>query len=130
MKYAYAFTKLYIASLFGGVCMRYALPAEVDIPSSLVSFVYNALTTQTISTTAGSFNLNDYVLGLMIIPILVGPLIYAFVIGKWGLLTFIVGFFAGYYLFYFVMTFSLLVLLCALTLLLLGVIVTVYARTR
>lgn len=136
MKYAYAFTKLYLASILGGLCMRYALPANVDIPISVGSFIYNLVTTQTVGSIVENFNLNDYLLALMILPIMLGPLIYAIIIGKWGVWTFIFGFFGGYYLYYFgslylfANTFSILVLIITILLLTIGIIVTFYARTR
>lgn len=131
MKYAYAFTKLYVASIVGGCCMRYTIPTEVDVIGSLLGFLYGAIVLQTQSALVKNFNLNDYLLALMVLPIIIGPLIYSFIIGRWGLFTFILGFVAGYYiLFAFRPEFSLPLLMVATGIFVIGSITTVYARTR
>ncbi|MDD1671870.1 MAG: hypothetical protein LUO82_02565 [Methanomicrobiales archaeon] len=131
MKYAYAFTKLYVASIVGGFCMRYTIPTEADIIGSVLGFLYGTIVLQTQTALVENFNLNDYLLALMVLPIIIGPLIYSFVIGRWGLFTFIVGFVAGYYtLFAFRPEFSLPLLMVATGVLLVGSLTTIYARTR
>jgi hypothetical protein len=131
MKYAYAFTKLFIASIIGGLCMRYTIPSDVDLFGSVVNYLYGTFVLNTETTFLSSFNLNDYLLTLMVLPIIMGPLIYCVVIGKWGLFTFILGFFAGYYLLLAVRPeFSLPFLLVAVGFLSFGSLTTIYARTR
>ncbi|MDD1679470.1 MAG: hypothetical protein LUO93_09860 [Methanomicrobiales archaeon] len=131
MKYAYAFTKLFMASIIGGLCMRYTIPSEVDIFGSVVGYLYSTFVLNTEASIISSFNLNDYLLTLMVLPIILGPLIYCVVIGRWGLFTFILGFLAGYYLLLAVRPeFSLPTLLVAVGFLSFGSITTIYARTR
>jgi hypothetical protein len=131
MKYAYAFTKLFIASIIGGLCMRYTIPSDVDIFGAVVSYLYSTFILNTEASILSSFNLNDYLLTLMILPIILGPLIYCVVIGKWGLFTFILGFLAGYYLLLAVRPeFSLATLLVGVGFLSFGSLTTIYARTR
>jgi hypothetical protein len=131
MKYAYAFTKLFIASIIGGLCMRYTIPTDVDIFGSVVNYLYSTFVLNTESDILASFNLNDYLLTLMVLPIILGPLIYCVIIGKWGLFTFILGFLAGYYLLLAVRPeFSLPILLVGVGFLSFGSLTTIYARTR
>jgi hypothetical protein len=131
MKYAYAFTKLFIASIIGGLCMRYTIPTDVDIFGSAVNYLYSTFVLNTESTFLNSFNLNDYLLTLMVLPIILGPLIYCVIIGKWGLFTFILGFLAGYYLMFAVRPeFSLVTLFVGVGFLSFGSLTTIYARTR
>ena len=131
MKYSYAFTKLYIASIVGGLCMRYTLPGDVDIFGSVIGYFYSTLVLQTPAELVSNFNLNDYLLAMMVLPIVLGPLIYSVIIGRWGLFTFLMGSIAGYYLLYAVRPeFSLPLLAVASGLLVVGSMVTIYARTR
>ncbi len=131
MKYSYAFTKLYIASIVGGLCMRYALPLDVDIIGSTIGYLYTILVLQVPAEWIADFNLNDYLLALMVLPIVLGPLIYSIIIGRWGLFTFLIGSIAGYYLLYAVRPeFSFPILTVASMLLVVGSMITIYARTR
>ncbi|MDD1675244.1 MAG: hypothetical protein LUQ17_00975 [Methanomicrobiales archaeon] len=131
MKYAYAFTKLYVASIIGGLCMRYAIPPEVDIFGTIIGYAYSTLILHTEATVINNFNLNDYLLALMILPIILGPLIYSVVIGKWGLFTFFLGFVAGYYILLAIRpVFSIPTLFVAVGFLSVGSFATIYARTR
>jgi hypothetical protein len=131
MKYAYAFTKLYVASIIGGICMRYTIPSEVDIFGSVIGYLYTTLILHTEDAIISSFNLNDYLLTLMVLPIILGPLIYSVVIGKWGLFTFILGFIAGYYMVLAVRpVLSFPFLFVAVGFFTVGSLTTIYARTR
>jgi hypothetical protein len=131
MKYAYAFTKLFIASIVGGLCMRYTIPSDTDIFGSVINYLYSTFVLNTEATIFSSSSLNDYLLTLMVLPIILGPLIYCVVIGKWGLFTFVLGFLAGYYLLLAVRPeFSLPTLLVAMGFLSFGSLTTIYARTR
>lgn len=131
MKYSYAFTKLYIASIVGGLCMRYSLPADVDLFGSVIGYLYSNLVLQTPAELISDFNLNDYLLALMVLPIVLGPLIYSIIIGRWGLFTFLLGSVAGYYMLFAVRPeFSLPLISVASALLVVGSMVTIYARTR
>ncbi len=131
MKYAYAFTKLFVASIIGGLCMRYTIPSDVDIFGSVADYFYSTFVLNTEASFLANFNLNDYLLTLMVLPIILGPLIYCVVIGKWGLFTFALGFLAGYYLLLAVRPeFSLPTLLVGVGFLSFGSLTTIYARTR
>ncbi|MDD1672783.1 MAG: hypothetical protein LUP99_00025 [Methanomicrobiales archaeon] len=111
--------------------MRYTIPSDTDIFGSVIGYLYNSLILHTESSIIGTFNLNDYLLTLMVLPIILGPLIYSVVIGKWGLATFILGFMAGYYMLLAIRSeFSIPTLIVAVGFLSFGSMATLYARTR
>ncbi|MDH7592795.1 MAG: hypothetical protein QHG99_00355 [Methanomicrobiales archaeon] len=110
--------------------MRYGFPPDFDIFQATGSLLYSAFVLHTQSNLLGAYRLDDFLVPLMVLPIALGPVIYAMIVGRHGLLTFAVGFLGGYYIWYFRQTFSFEILLIALATVVIGVIIMIYARTR
>lgn len=130
MKYRGSITKLYIASIFAGLCMRYGFPPEFDIFQATGSLLYHTFVLHTQVNLLGAYHLDDFLVPLMVLPIALGPIIYAMIVGRYGLLTFSLGFLGGYYIWYFQQTFSLEVLVVAMAMVVIGIVFMIYARTR
>lgn len=130
MNYPGSITKLYIASLFAGVCMRYGLPPEVDVFGALWNLFYSIFVLRTHVEFLEGFRLDNFLVPLMVLPIVLGPFIYSLIIGKKGVYTFIAGFFGGYYIWYFQQTLAFEVLVLAIIVIVIGIVITIYARTR
>lgn len=130
MKYKGSITKLYIASIFVGLCMRQGFPDDYDVFHATYTYLYNTFVLHTHTSLLGGYQLNDFLVPLMVLPIALAPLIYAMIVGRHGLSTYALGFLGGYYIWYFVKTLSLEIFAIAVALLVAGIAIMIYARTR
>lgn len=121
--------KLLLASLVAGAMMRYAVPAEMDIFTLSLDFTYNLVYLQHVGLSPGMTVPGDYTISLMILPVAVAPLIYAAFSGKWAVLTYLLGFFAGYLMTDYLLLASLLTLLVGVAIFATGFFAVLYTRS-
>ena len=121
--------KLLLASAVAGVLMRYAIPRDTDLFTFAWDAVVQLLVNQRVVTPGGSGFSTDMMLALAIVPIALIPLIYAVIVGKWGVCSFFLGFCAGYAVTDFLRTDNLILLIVGLFIFACGILVVLYARS-
>jgi len=121
--------KLLLASAVAGVLMRYAIPRDTDLFSfawdALVQIVVNR---RIVMPDGGGFT-TEMMLALAIVPIALIPLLYAAIVGKWGVGSFVLGFCSGYAVTDFIRTDNFLLLVAGLVVFAFGVLMVLYARS-
>jgi uncharacterized membrane protein len=121
--------KLLLASAVAGVLMRYAIPRDTDLVSYVGDALVQLVVNQRLIAPEGGGFTTDTMLALAIVPIALIPLLYAAIVGKWGVLSFLFGFFAGYAVADFSRTGNLLLLVAGLVVFAVGVLTVLYARS-
>ncbi|HZD42631.1 MAG TPA: hypothetical protein VE134_01100 [Methanomicrobiales archaeon] len=121
--------KLFIASMFAGALMRFAVPQDLDVVSITLDFLYNVIYQGYVGLSPGISIPEDFTSSLMILPIALIPLLYAIITGKWSILTYILGFPAGYLLADFLRVESFFSLLIGIFIVLIGFFEVLYVRS-
>jgi hypothetical protein len=121
--------KLLLASAVAGGLMRYAIPLDTDLVSYIGDALFQIVVNQRLVTLEGSGFTTDTMLALAILPIALIPLLYAAMVGRWGVLSFFLGFFTGYAVADFSWTGNLLLLAVGLVVFAFGVLMVLYARS-
>ena len=84
---------LFFASILAGAVLRYGIVSDGSIFSCLIEPVLSIF--MEVSATC-AVNLNDSMIALLMLPIIVAPILFAFAFGKWGLFTALVGYLCGF----------------------------------
>jgi hypothetical protein len=121
--------KLLLASAVAGVLMRYAIPRDTDVVSYAGDALFQLVVNHRMLIPEGGGFTPDTMLALAILPIALIPLLYAAIVGRWGILSFFMGFCTGYAVADFSRTGNLLLLVVGLVVFASGVLIVLYARS-
>jgi hypothetical protein len=93
-----ALVKLLAGSLIAGLAIRYASPPGGDLLTLVAYAVRSALTQQAPQILGPEFFTTDVLLQLVfLLLIALAPLMFAIFLGRWGVATYLTGFFGGYF---------------------------------
>jgi hypothetical protein len=93
-----ALVKLLAGSVIAGLVIRYASRPGEDLLTLFLDSLASAVAQRTPQVLGPQFFTSDVLLQLFFLLLIAfAPLIFAFFLGKWGVATYVTGFFAGYF---------------------------------
>ncbi|MDD1657143.1 MAG: hypothetical protein LUQ41_01620 [Methanomicrobiales archaeon] len=93
-----ALAKLLAVSFIAGLVIRYASRPGEDLFTLFLEALASAIAQRTPQILGPQFFTTDVLLQLVfLLLIALAPLMFAFILGKWGVATYVTGFFAGYF---------------------------------
>jgi len=93
-----ALAKLLAVSFIAGLVIRYASRPGEDLFTLFLEALASAIAQRTPVILGPQFFTTDVLLQLVfLLLIALAPLMFAFILGKWGVATYVTGFFAGYF---------------------------------
>ena len=99
MKPRKSLIKLLLGSVIAGILIRYAAPPGADPVPLIGQFLRELIFNHTITTVQYAFfNVNTLLWLIILLLIALVPFMFALFSGVWGFLTYICGFFFGYFL--------------------------------
>jgi hypothetical protein len=84
---------LFAASILAGAVLRYGIVSDGSVFGCIFAPIMSMF--MNVSGSCG-VNLNDSMIALLMLPIIVAPILFAFAFGKWGLITALVGYLCGF----------------------------------
>ena len=91
--------KLLLGSVIAGILIRYAAPPGADPVPLIGQFLRELIFNHTVTTIQYAFfNVNTLLWLIILLLIALVPFMFALFSGVWGFLTYICGFFFGYFL--------------------------------
>ena len=98
MRLRNALAKLLAGSIIAGLVIRYASPPGEDVLTLFLDSIASAIAQRTPQVLGPEFFTTGVLLQLVILLIIAfAPLLFAFILGRWGIATYLTGFFAGYF---------------------------------
>ncbi|MDD1660232.1 MAG: hypothetical protein LUQ62_03405 [Methanomicrobiales archaeon] len=93
-----ALVKLLAGSVIAGLVIRYASRPGEDLVTLFLDSLASAIAQRTPQILGPQFFTTDVLLQLIfLLLIALAPLMFAFFLGRWGVATYLTGFFAGYF---------------------------------
>lgn len=93
-----ALVKLLAGSLIAGLVIRYASPQGEDLIALILDAAKSAIAQQAPQVLGPQFFTTDVLLQLVfLLLIALAPLMFAIFLGRWGVATYLAGFFTGYF---------------------------------